>query len=170
MRRTLIAAAGLLVLVAGGAAWATIPAADGTFTACVKADGTLRLVDAEAGATCKASEQPVTWSKTGPTGPTGPQGPPGPQGPSGLSNVQHVGHDFFGPGQFAGLNCSGGQTAIDASAEVVDNNTGEMLPVDPRVGVEPVLTAGRPTGYRFAVETSFSSGHHRFHITCATTS
>ena len=54
-------------LVAGGLAYATIPS-DSTslITACMStsgtAKGTLRVIDAEAGATCRASEKMLRWS------------------------------------------------------------------------------------------------------------
>jgi hypothetical protein len=56
---------------------AAIPAADGTITACMKQDGTIRLIDTEAGVSCKDNEKRVTWSQTGPQGAVGPEGPPG---------------------------------------------------------------------------------------------
>ena len=75
-------AAAILVL-AGGIAYAAIAGEDGTITACYKANGILRVIDAEAGQTCTGSEQQLTWNQTGPQGPQGPPGPQGPQGPSG---------------------------------------------------------------------------------------
>jgi hypothetical protein len=72
------------VLATTAVAVASIPSSDGVFTACVKSDGTLRLIDAEAGATCKANERTITWSEIGPAG---PQGPPGPSGGTGYQIV-----------------------------------------------------------------------------------
>jgi hypothetical protein len=57
----------------------------------------LRLIDTQAGETCKGSETKLTWNQKGPKGDPGPQGPqgepgaPGPQGPKGdpgLGTVQ----------------------------------------------------------------------------------
>jgi type VI secretion system secreted protein Hcp len=65
---------------------AAIPSAAGkTFTACVATNnnGAVRIIDAEAGATCGANDQTVTWNQQGPPGATGPAGPAGPQGPTG---------------------------------------------------------------------------------------
>lgn len=93
MRKLPILLATALVLAVVGVAAAAIPAADGTFTACVKSDGTLRLIDAEARATCKANERTVTWSQTGPAGPRGPEGPQGPPGPSGGTGYELVYQD-----------------------------------------------------------------------------
>jgi hypothetical protein len=62
----------VLVVVAAGIAYAAIPGGDGTISGCYKmSDGTLRVIDAEAGQTCKSSEKPITWSQTGPPGPPG---------------------------------------------------------------------------------------------------
>jgi hypothetical protein len=75
MRKALLILAALLVVVAGGIAYAAIPGADGTISGCYKtSDGTLRVIDAEAGQTCKANETPIAWSQTGPPGPPGPPG------------------------------------------------------------------------------------------------
>jgi hypothetical protein len=73
MRKALLILTVLLV-VAGGVAYAAIPGADGTINGCYKTgDGTLRVIDAEAGATCKTNEKPIAWSQTGPPGePGGP--------------------------------------------------------------------------------------------------
>src|SRR5262245_14769118 len=75
------------VLVMGGLAFAahrakTIPiGADGTITACAKANsGKLRMV--ASAAACDKHEQVVTWNQKGQKG---DPGPPGPQGPAGAS-------------------------------------------------------------------------------------
>ena len=73
-------------LVVGGFAWATIPASDGTISACYhKSDGTVRVVDASGGTIkrCTTSEIGLSWNQTGPQGPKGDQGDPGPQGAQG---------------------------------------------------------------------------------------
>jgi hypothetical protein len=88
--------AGLLVLlvatVAVGIGWASIPAANGTYTACVShpaQSGTFKgvaavgLLDVAVKPTCPSGTNQVTWNKLGQPGPAGPQGPSGPQGPQG---------------------------------------------------------------------------------------
>ncbi|RHW27390.1 hypothetical protein D0Z08_09585 [Nocardioides immobilis] len=45
-----------------GVAMAGTPSADGTITACVKTDGSPRIIDAEAGAVCPTGERQVSWS------------------------------------------------------------------------------------------------------------
>jgi hypothetical protein len=52
-----------------------------TINACVKRDGTIRIVDA--GARCAGSEQPLTWNVQGPQGPKGDTGARGPKGDTG---------------------------------------------------------------------------------------
>ncbi len=91
-------------LVAGGAGVAVAVADDLRITACVGADGVLRVpgpieqtmvrpVPTEPpGDTCPLGYRQITWNQTGPTGPTGrtgaqgaagPEGPAGQQGPAG---------------------------------------------------------------------------------------
>lgn len=62
---TKIAAVAVAVVagpLATGIAMAGTPSADGTITACVKADGTPRIVDTEAGQTCASGERSLAWS------------------------------------------------------------------------------------------------------------
>ena len=58
--------AALVLMIGGAVAYAQIPSTDGTVTACmVKTSGTIRLIDAEAGATCRSTEKQVTWNQAG---------------------------------------------------------------------------------------------------------
>lgn len=88
MKRTVAAVclAGAMVVLAG-TAWAAIPGAGGTISACyTKIGGVLRVIDAEAGKACTALENPISWNqqgRQGEAGSQGPQGEPGPQGPEG---------------------------------------------------------------------------------------
>src|SRR5919206_4952743 len=92
-RRSLVLAAGIAaLLVAGGAALATIPGSDGVIKACyAKRDGALRVIDSAA--SCKAGESTLTWNQKGPKGDPGPQGPRGyegqigPTGPAGADGA-----------------------------------------------------------------------------------
>lgn len=85
-RVTVAVAAAVVVAVAGGVAYATIPDSGGVITGCYNnKTGALRVVDADAGADCLPAETPLRWSQQGPSGPTGPAGPQGPPGGSGLS-------------------------------------------------------------------------------------
>ena len=84
-RRVVVVAAGLLVLT-GGIAWASIPDADGVFTACIATDGSIRMIDPSLDGTaghCMGTENRVSWNKKGVEGPKGPTGATGPQGPRG---------------------------------------------------------------------------------------
>ena len=74
--RALVAVSVAVLVLAGGVAAATIPAADGTITGCyLTANGRLRIV--ESAAACGPTERPLTWSQVGEPGPQGPAGPPG---------------------------------------------------------------------------------------------
>lgn len=100
MKRIIIPAAlaAAVVLAGGGAALATIPDSGGVIHGCYSAkDGTLRVIDTDAGQTCAKGETALSWNQqgpqgpagpTGPAGPAGPQGSPGPQGPAGVSGYQ----------------------------------------------------------------------------------
>lgn len=73
-----------VVLALGGGAVAAIPGSDGSVSACYSTkNGSVRIIDAEAGATCKSKERSITWNQTGPPGPQGDRGPSGPEGPRG---------------------------------------------------------------------------------------
>jgi hypothetical protein len=77
------------VLLMGGIAIAAIPSADGTIHACRKtSNGTIRIIDVEAGQQCQTGEVLLTWNQRGATGPQGPAGPTGPQGPAGPPGPQ----------------------------------------------------------------------------------
>ena len=94
--------AGLLLAVAGGVAYATIPDSGKVFHACMLNNvGTVRLIDQSlpSGSPmshCTSFETAVAWNQTGQQGPPGLQGPAGPEGPTGPSDayvVQPTGAD-----------------------------------------------------------------------------
>ena len=69
---------------ASAVAMAAIPdAGSGVITGCRTNNGALRLIDAEAGDSCRGPETEVSWNHTGPQGPQGLQGPAGDTGPAG---------------------------------------------------------------------------------------
>src|SRR5437899_2635339 len=77
------AAVGALVL-AGVVAYALIPSANGVVHGCYNTtNGQLRVIDPDAGQTCRQAEAALDWNQAGPAGPSGPQGPQGPTGPQG---------------------------------------------------------------------------------------
>src|SRR3954470_24372169 len=89
LTRARLAVAALLVgLVSAGVAYATIPDANGGFTACkLNATGTIRLIDPlTSGALGKYStalETQIGWNACGPKAPVGEKGPTGGKGQRG---------------------------------------------------------------------------------------
>lgn len=79
--KVVIALAALSLLAS--AAYAAIPSANGTISACKDSKGALKVIDADAGQTCNANQQLLTWGQQGPQGLPGPQGPAGQDGVSG---------------------------------------------------------------------------------------
>jgi len=77
---------------------ASIPDSNtGVVTSCLKANGTIVVIDAQAGTTCHSNETTLRWNQVGPegpagpagaTGPVGPEGPAGPVGPAGPEGAQ----------------------------------------------------------------------------------
>ena len=94
MHRKLISLAALAVAIAAitGVGYAAIPSSNGVISACKDSKGTLKVIDAEAGQTCNANQQPLTWNQQGPAG---SQGPAGPQGAPG-SSLGHAYVSFTG--------------------------------------------------------------------------
>jgi hypothetical protein len=81
-------AAGIAAL-AVSIALATVPDAGGIIHGCYSlANGQLRIIDSDAGETCKKGEGGLAWNQTGPVGPQGPRGPEGDQGPEGPEGPQ----------------------------------------------------------------------------------
>jgi hypothetical protein len=121
----LLGAVGVAVVAGGaGLASASIPdSGTGIITGCYQmVYGSLRVIDAQAGATCNPSEKQLTWNQTGPAGPTGargpagsqgPAGPAGPQGPAGSSGAGHV-YSFSDQTDFFSL--SGGSNPVQVAS------------------------------------------------------
>ena len=93
MRRQLLSAvAGALITatLAGGIAWAAVPAAEGQINGCYqKNEGQLRVIDPGADA-CQPSEIPIAWSQAGGPGLPGDSGVPGRAGQDGLDGTSVV--------------------------------------------------------------------------------
>jgi hypothetical protein len=112
MRSQLVAAlAGAAVAVTvGSIASAAVPDAGGVIHACAKANGDLRVIDTEAGGTCKEGETPLSWSQAGPAGPPG------------ISGYQWVAGDpvEIDPGEHgeAVVQCPSGKNVLSAGAHV----------------------------------------------------
>ena len=81
------------IALAGGVAVAmgAIPGQGGVIDGCYKqSTGDLRVIDAEAGTTCKPSEIAISFNQTGPRGlpgDKGDKGDPGPPGPTGATGA-----------------------------------------------------------------------------------
>jgi hypothetical protein len=123
MHRRLIRA-GLVVAaltLAAGAAYGAIPSSNGTVTGCVDSKGSLKVIDAEAGATCAAAAKTLVWNKQGPTG---PQGETGPQGPPGPSNAYYASTDqevvLSTAAAVANLNLPAGSYVLSAKVSLFD--------------------------------------------------
>ena len=94
MKNTLVsAAAGALAasLIAGGVAWATIPAAGGVINGCYRVSeddqkGQVRLVSDPIA--CRNNEASIAWNRVGPQGLQGLQGLQGERGPQGEQGLQ----------------------------------------------------------------------------------
>lgn len=88
----LVAGVAIGAVVAGGIAYAAIPATDGTIHACYAKTGNIttykgaiRIV--EQGEACKANEVPITWNQKGAKGDQGLQGLTGPAGATGAAGA-----------------------------------------------------------------------------------
>lgn len=97
VRLAFLAVLGLVI--AGGVAYAAIPGGTGVISGCFNnVHGGLRMIDTEAGDTCKNNETAISWNQ---------QGPPGPQGPPGVTP---------GPAERT-VDCSAGETVSGALAQ-----------------------------------------------------
>ena len=123
----------VLALSAGiGVATGAIPTSNGTISACTaKVAGvrTLRLVDQQAGESCKGAEKLISWNQKGDPGAPGARGPAGPAGPKGSSGsgaakfTSRLSNDDAGPGTSQidshcnpGEHVTGGGYIVDSPA------------------------------------------------------
>ncbi len=77
MRRIILLVVGSAVLlsIAGVSALGSVPDVDGVIHSCYKvASGQLRVIDTDAGESCREAEAALVWNQVGPAGPTGPPG------------------------------------------------------------------------------------------------
>ncbi len=87
--RTLLLATSAAAAIGAGAAVAAIPSSGGAVNGCYeRVTGILRVIDSDAGKTCKSFENPITWSVRGPQGERGEPGAAGPAGPAGAPGLQ----------------------------------------------------------------------------------
>jgi hypothetical protein len=70
-----IVAAGALLALAAGVSFAAIPSSNGTITGCVgPSGGNLKVINAEAGASCANGQKQLSWNQQGPAGENGVSG------------------------------------------------------------------------------------------------
>ena len=101
-RKRVIVFAVAAALLAAGAAYATIPDANGVIHGCsATKDGSLRVIDPDAGQSCGTKESALDWNAKGVTGPQGPQGPIGPTGPAGSAHGYQTNNIAKVPGTMA---------------------------------------------------------------------
>ncbi len=137
LRKT-IALAAVLAGVGAGAGYAAIPSSDGTLSACKKADGSIKLIDPEAGQKCSGSTQLIEWNQKGPAGPVGPAGPSGPAGPPGPADpiagehVARFGTNTGGAATASSVPCVLGEIRLTASGAKTAGGVsakGQLLPI-----------------------------------------
>jgi hypothetical protein len=108
MRKALVSVLVVLALaIPAGIALASIPDSSGTIHGCYNTkDGTLRVIDSDAGRTCAKGETALNWNQTG------PQGPAGAPGMSGYEQVTTV--QRYSQQTLADLtaNCPGGKRVV----------------------------------------------------------
>jgi len=157
-------------------AFADIPSADGTISAClgktprtigggggqvVDRKGTLRTIDVAAGETCQADEQLLVFNQTGPEGPQGIPGTPGADAVTHFAVVRADGTIFMSSGPIEPIGTEHGNTGHyminfgfdkDLSGCVAVANT-SVLDVPP--GGIPIIphtsVVGRASQYQFTV-------------------
>jgi hypothetical protein len=124
-------ASAVTALVASTAAWAQIPAPDGTITACYnKSVGVLSVIDTSV-TRCRATQTELRWNQQGPQGSAGPTGPKGdagatgPAGPTGPKGDTGATGPAGSGGTFVGSACTKGSTAGTVT-EAVDPSTGAI--------------------------------------------
>jgi hypothetical protein len=133
-RRTirLVVTSVIVLGAAAGIAYATIPAANKVYTACMlKNIGTIRLIDPSLPASnvmshCTTLETQVTWNQEGQAGPPGPQGQQGPAGADGAPGAQGPKGDTGAPGPKGDTGAPGPKG--DTGAQGPKGDTGAQGP------------------------------------------
>ena len=148
----LLLATTVLLALAAGIAYASIPDSSGLIQACYqKVNGQLRVIDTSKGGTCNSSETALSWNQTGPVGAkgatgargstgangiNGQKGATGPKGPAGgLDSVQVVSQNIAGTGGgFVTLfvDCPAGTTLTGGGAQIL-GHVGDADGFGPRI-------------------------------------
>lgn len=120
----LIVAAGLTGV--GAVAYASIPGSDGVVHGCRKnSDGSVRVIDSDAGQTCVNGWTVLNWNQAGPQGPAGVNGTDGADGVSGYELVTNAVTVVDGPqGPDAALvaRCPAGKRALGGGGGAVSDD------------------------------------------------
>ena len=124
MGRRWVLAAAVGLVVGGAVAYGAIPGDGASISACYQTiDGQLRVIDAQAGESCRQKERSLTWSQAGAPGAEGPEGPrgetgsSGPAGPAGVSGYEmpswHVIYPAGGDHiAYSGVACPAGTKVV----------------------------------------------------------
>jgi hypothetical protein len=129
----LLAAAGAAVLTLAGLttlATAAIPSGDGQIHACYETryrTGVLRVIDAEAGQSCRSFETAIEWSQAGGGG--------GASGPAGGDLAGTYPHPSIAPGAVAADELADALANSDGNGPGLGNPGGEVLHWDRLTGV-----------------------------------
>jgi hypothetical protein len=90
-RRGLLIVGVIAVLAVGaGVGYAAIPDGGGVIHGCYDNKGALRVIDTQAGDTCKHNESSLSWSQSGSPGPPGQNGTNGTNGTNGVSGYTNA--------------------------------------------------------------------------------
>jgi Collagen triple helix repeat (20 copies) len=143
-----VLAAGSLLALSGGIAYATIPDGGGVYTACMLNNvGTIRMIDpslppSSLRSRCTQFETEISWNQSGQPGPPGPAGPKGDTGAPGATGATGLQGD---PGPQGPKGDAGPQGAQGAQGPKGD--TGPAGPAGPSgLGVGQKLIAGGTYG------------------------
>jgi hypothetical protein len=122
----IIGLAAAVALLGAAIGHAAIPSANGTISACKKSDGSLKLIDKEAGQSCSSTQKLVEWNRQGPAGPQGPVDP------AAGAFIDRYGTDVGGAATATGAPCTIGQILLTASGMKTAGGIsadGQLLPI-----------------------------------------
>ena len=175
MYRKLISLAALAVVVAAisGIGYAAIPGSNGVISACKKSDGSIKLIDKEAGQGCASNQQLVEWNQQGPAGEPGSALAYAYVSPSGYvtDSLNITAADVTKPAGTYGVYCFSGLPSTAKNVQVTLGNgigggAGLLNPIPAAMpGSAPC-----PAGTQFLVSmqdpnsTSFGGRDHAFYV------
>jgi hypothetical protein len=165
-----------LIVASGGVAFAAIPSSDGVLTGCYsKTTGQLRLIDAEAGATCAKYEKLVTWNQAGQPGLDGEDGEDGEDGTDGVNGATNVvvrKKIFSGSASTPGAAirdtamCQPGERATGGGFDAGGNGSDMVIFQNHPV---PTTDGAVPNGWRVAIDvadTTYEFGSGVIYVVC----